>query len=324
MKKKEVKKNNKRLDPPERRTTSNFGDSDLGNWGLEPPKIYKNNQKTNNTSSVQKNNQRKRSVNSKKTIQQQRLDENKRRKQKKITRKIILYCSLAIAVAAVIVFLSLTVFFKIQTISISGNEIYSKKEISAVLPIEKEKNLFLADTKSAEAKLEENLPYIYEADIERKFPSTIRVDILETPQIYALKNEDKTYTLLDDNFKVLEVNAKKKPKKSITIKKAKLKTAVSGQKAQFADKKAEENLSKLIKAVKDMKLDKISALYSVDINNNYIVYDGRITIKLGEADKLENKINSALAAIEKIEEQNPQAEGELTVGSGKQIYFTEV
>ena len=323
MKKKEVKKNNKRQSPPEKRTPTNYGDSNLGDWGLEPPKIYKNNQKTNDLSKLQKNNQRKRSVDSKKTIQQQRLDENKRRRQKKITRKVILYFALAVSVAAVIVFLSLTVFFKIQTISISGNEIYSKKEISAVLPIEKEKNLFLADTKSAKAKLEENLPYIYDADIQRKFPSTIRVDIVETPQIYALKNEDKTYTLLDDNFKVLELNIQKKPKKSITIKKAKLKTAVAGQRAQFADKRVEENLAKLIKAVKDLKLEKISAIYSQDINNNYLVYDGRITIKLGEADKLENKIYSALAAIEKIEEQNPQAEGELTVGSGKQIYFTE-
>ena len=322
MKKKEAK-NNKKLDPPERRTKTNYGDSDLGNWGLEPPKIYKNNHKSNDLSKLEKTKQRKRSVNSKKTIQQQRIDENKRRRRKKLTRKIILYCALAVGVAAVIIFLSLTVFFKIQTISISGNEIYSKKEISAVLPIEKEKNLFLADTKSAEAKLEENLPYIYDADIQRKFPSTIRVNIVETPRVYAINNEDKTYTLLDDNFKVLELGAKKKPKKSITIKKTKLKTAVAGQKAEFADKRVEENLSKLIEAVRTMKLEKITAIYSIDINNNYLVYDGRITIKLGEADKLENKIYSALAAIEKIEEQNPLAEGELTVGTGKQIYFTE-
>ncbi|MBR6391650.1 MAG: hypothetical protein IKS12_00030, partial [Eubacterium sp.] len=67
----------------------------------------------------------------------------------------------------------------------------------------------------------------------------------------------------------------------------------------------------------------VSAVYSSDINNNFIVYDSRITIKLGTLDNLENKIYSALTAIEKLNESNPQAEGVLTVTDNKQVYFSE-
>ena len=298
-------------------------DSGLGQWGLEPPKIYRSDQRLNDFSNAERNRQRKDNSKNNKTIQQQRIDENKRRKQKKITRKIIRSTALALGIVAVVTVLSLTVLFKIQTISINGNERYSKQEIMAVLPIEKQKNLFLADTKSAKSKLEENLPYIYNADIRRKFPSTINVNITETPKIYSIKNADKTYTLLDDRLKVLENSSAKKPKKATAIKKAEIKSAVPGQEVQFKNKKTADNLIILINAVQSMKLDKISAVCSVDINNNYIIYDSRITIKLGETDGIEDKINSAFAAIEKIEEQNPLAEGELTVGTGKQIYFTE-
>ena len=219
--------------------------------------------------------------------------------------------------------LSLTVLFKIQTVEISGNKIYTKQQISAVLPIEKEKNLFLADTSSAKEKLEENLPYIYNAQIKRKLPSTIIVNIEETPQVYALKTQDKTYTLFDDEFKVLETAVQKKPKKTILIKKAAIKEAIPGREAQFTNEKIKNNLKTLIDEQKRLKLDKITELYSVDINNNYMVYDSRITIKLGTCEGLENKIYSALAAIEKLEAQNPQAQGVLNVSTGKQIYFTE-
>lgn len=293
----------------------------LEDYGLEPPKIYRADQVRNKPQA--KDDKRKSRSNNPKTVQQERIEENKRRRQKKKIRKLLLYFILVVGIIGVMIVLSLTVLFKTQTITITGNSIYSKKEITAVLPIQKEKNLFLADVSGAEKKLEENLPYIYNAEIKRKLPSTIVVNIEETPQVYAIKNKDKTYTLVDDNFKVLQISAKKPPKKSITIKKAALFVSETGKKASFTNKKVEEQLKILISQKKKMKLDKITELYSADINNNYMVYDSRITIKLGTVDGIEDKLYSALAAIEKLEKQNPQIEGELTVSSGKQVYFTE-
>ena len=301
--------------------------SELDAYGLEPPKIYSKNQrlpgeKAPSANRIQQHREQKKNQ-PPKTPQQQRALQDKKRKQKNLIRKIILFAVLIIAIAAVIVVLSVTVLFKTQTITIKGNEIYSVKEITAVLPIQTDKSMFLVDTEAAEEKLEETLPYIYDANIKRKLPSTMVVTITETPQVYSIRNKDKTYTMLDDKFKVIEANAQKKPKKAVVIKKAELLTAIPGKEAEFSDKKVKECLSELLSGVKKVKLDKISALYSVDINNNYLVYDGRITLKLGSTDKLEDKLYSALAAIEKLDEQNPQAEGELTVGTGKQIYFTE-
>ena len=319
----EVKNNKKKnSSAPEKKARTRQSSSELNDYGLEPPKIYNNSGKASQALKSARE-KRKNTSSAPKTIQEKRKEENKRRKQKKILRKIILWAVLIVGIAAVIVILSLTVFFKIQTITIKGNSVYTAQEISAVLPIEKDKNLFLTDTSSAEEKLETNLPYIYDAQISRKLPSTIIVNIKETEKIYAIKNKDKTYTLLDDNFKVLEIGAAKRPKKSVLIKKAALNTATAGNTAEFTNKKTKENLQKIIAAAKKLKLNKITEIYSVDINNNYIVHDGRITIKLGSAENLEDKLYSAFAAIEKIEEQNPQSEGELTVGSGKQIYFTE-
>ena len=321
--KKEVKKpKSKKVNTSEKKVQKQT-QNDLGAYGLEPPKLYRKEQSKIISQKVESTKQSLKKKNAPKTIQQQRAQQNKKRRLKFFTRKIILYSALVVGIAAVIVILSLTVLFKIQTITIKGNEVYTTEEISAVLPIQTEKNLFLADTSGAKEKLEENLPYIYNAQIKRKLPSTIVVNIEETPQVYAIKNKDKTYTLLDGNFKVLEASVQESPKGAITIKKAALKVAEKGKTAVFTNDKIKNNLEILINEKNSLKLEKITELYSADINNNFYVYDGRITIKLGSTENIENKIYSALAAIEKLEEQNPQVTGELTVGTGKQVYFTE-
>ena len=78
-----------------------------------------------------------------------------------------------------------------------------------------------------------------------------------------------------------------------------------------------------MQTVNDLKLKKITAIYSESLVSNYIVYDNRITIKLGETNGIKDKIFTALTAIEKLNDSNPDAEGTLTATNDKQIYFTE-
>lgn len=339
MKKKEQKKAKKKVNKSEeKRTDLRELDTQLGSFGLEPPKLYRSDQsikrydtsadiegtKKRQTDSkfVKRSNPNKK--NSPQTVEEQRRVQNKKRKKKKKFRKLIYIILIILGIAAVLVILSLTVLFKIDTITIKGNEIYSGSEISAVLPIEKEKNLFLADTDGAAQKLEENLPYIYNADITRKFPSTIIVNITETRTVYSIKNKDKTYTLLDDNFKVLEIGKADKPEGSIEIKKLALVSANPGMPAEFSDEQIKKDLLKLASEIKALELEnEITAIYSTDINNNYMIYEGRIIYKLGTTENLESKIYSVLTATEKLNESNPSVEGEMSVTNDKRVYFTE-
>ncbi len=299
---------------------STLNDS-LGSFGIEPPK--RRNRQLDSEVRGESRQRSSRSRNEKpKTRNEIRAEEDKKRKTAKLRRRILSYVLLIIAIVAVIVVLSLTVLFSINTITIKGNKKYNNQEITAVLPIEKGKNLFACDIKGAAKKLEENLPYIYKADIQRKFPSTIVVNITETPIVYSVLNSDKSYTLIDGNFKVLETGAKKN-KNAVTLDKLSFKTAVVGHEAELSNEKIKTNLLKITDAITRLKIDKITAISSSDINNNSIIYDKRITIKLGNLDNLDNKIYSALAVIDRLNESNPQVEGVITVSDDKQVYFTE-
>ncbi len=312
----------------------------LGNFGLEPPKIYRSSERSPSFSDdsefgdlpsfsrreEERRERRPREAQGRSSERRRAPAERKKkntRKMSKLRRNIIFYSALTIAITAIVVVLSLTVLFKIHTVNVTGNVVYSAKEVLTVLPIQQEENLFLINKEKAAEKLEENLPYIYSVEIKRKLPSTVVVRITETPQVYYVVNEDKSYAYLDDNFKVLEPHGSAIPEGSIEIKKAKLKLSVVGKTAEFTNGKITDNLKKLAKSVDALALDKITAIYSEDINNNYIIYDKRITFKLGTTDNLEKKIYSALTATEKLNETNPNAKGEMTATDDKQIYFTE-
>lgn len=318
------KKNNPKTEKNETMKPLN---DELGFFGLEPPKIYRDGRQqpaqrtsrpsepTNKSKSKQKP-APKHSANSVATVK-------KKRRLKKKFRVAFTAIGIVLLTVLVVLVLSLTVLFKVDTITVSGNKKYTSQQITSVLPIEKEKNLFLIDKKGAAQKLEENLPYIYNVEITRKLPSTVEVKVTEPQFVYYVKNSNNTYTYFDDNFKILEADVKSAPKKGIEVKKIAFENAVSGKEAKVTNSDVVDDIKALMQTVTDLQMKKITAVYSESMVSNYMVYDNRITVKLGETKDIKDKVFTALAAIEKLDESNPGAEGTLTATNSKQIYFTE-
>lgn len=318
-----MKKSQRKKTTKENRISARDSEHNLYDLGIEPPKIYRESQRSeyaanNSTSrkSARKNKMERQNL----TRAEKRHKDNKKRKKRNTFRKIMIWFAAIIAFAAVGTVLSLTVFFHIDTISVSGNEIYSKDEILAQCPIEIGENLFLSDTKNAKEMLEQNLPYIYNAEITRKLPYTIQIKITEATPQYSIK-QDKTYILLDDNFKVLENNAEKA--QGILISKAEISSAQPGSEIVFKDSDIGECLKQLAAVVNDNDFSEITSIYSNSIRDNYVVYENRIVFKLGTCDNLENKIYQGLTACEELNQSNPNAEGTMTITGGKSLYFTE-
>ncbi len=299
---------------------------ELGFFDLEPPKIYRSDQSVNRSTQADKKG-KKASTKAKQPLKKAKADgevrSKKKRKLKKKFRLVFTAVGMIALIALIIVVLSLTVFFKIDTINVEGTKKYSYKQVTSVLPIDKEKNLFLIDKKGATKKLEENLPYIYDVEITRKLPSTVVVKITEPQLIYYVKNSDNTYTYFDDNFKILEVNVKEPAEKGIELKKIAFSDVSPGKTAKLTNEELLSDLQVMMQTVTSLKLKEVTAIYSESLVNNYVVYDNRITIKLGETKDIEDKLFTALTAIEKLNDTAPDAEGTLTATNSKQIYFTE-
>ena len=72
----------------------------------------------------------------------------------------------------------------------------------------------------------------------------------------------------------------------IVINKTDIKSAVAGHKIEFKNSDVSTCLERLAKSIKDNNFTEITAIYSKNISENYVVYDNRITFKLGNSKDL--------------------------------------
>jgi len=101
---------------------------------------------------------------------------------------------------------ALTIFFKVDTIEVTGSSRYDAAELKAGLSIRKEDNLFLWNKiKDGEALLEK-FPYLDTVEIRRELPDTIIVTVTETTAVLAVLS-DTGYFLVNERGKVLEQSA---------------------------------------------------------------------------------------------------------------------
>lgn len=249
--------------------------------------------------------------------------QNKKRKLKRGVRNFLITAGIVIGVAVIGAVLSLTVFFNIASVSITGSGTYSEEQIEQLCNINIGDNMFLIDKDKCRERLTTELPYIYDAVIKRKLPDTISIEITEAQPAYMIRNDDKTYTLLDDNLKVLENAAKNKYDGAVAITKAIPVSNDPGHVIEFENEDTLNCIKSIVAAIKEIKLTDVSGISSSDKNNNSVLYKNRITFELGDCSDLENKLYKALAAVEELDKKNDKVKGKLNVSDGNQIYFTE-
>ena len=245
-------------------------DDEFFDLGIEPPKLYRQSQKKIIQAQEKKSRQNEKYG---MTRVERRQKETKRREKKNKLRKTLSWIGAILVIIAIGAILCLTVFFQINNITSSGSKIYPKDKIISQCIIQKGKNLFTVDTDSAAQRIEENLPYVYKAEIKRKLPDTIEIIITDAKPSYSLLCDDNTYILLDDNFKVLEKGAQMAT--GIVINKTDIKSAVPGHKIEFKNSDIGTCLERLAKSVKDNNFTEIIS----SLKKHGYYYEGDLGIK---------------------------------------------
>lgn len=308
MKKKSGKTKNRNYEPVERRERNAYSfDTPLNNGSNPYLRVRQSGQEPRE----------------KYTKNEVRRRQNKKRKIKNKARSALITIIVLLAFLALGVTLSLTIFFKITDIKVSGSGVYTAEEIAQLSTIEIGENLFLADAKECAVKLGEALPYIYDVKITRKLPATLNIEVTDATPYLAIENDDNTYILTDDRLKVLEDNAPEKPAGVIMITETAVASAIPGYMIGFENDEVSECIVSLVEAIKNLKMSEATSISCVDKNNNYIVYDNRITFKLGSCNNLDSKLNRGLAVCEELNNHNDSIRGTVNLSVDKQSYFSE-
>ena len=114
---------------------------------------------------------------------------------------IQLVAVLAIALA---VTMGLSVFFKVETVMVYGNEAYSAWAVQEAAGLEGGENLLSFGRTKACGKIKTNLPYVKSVRIGITLPDTVNIYIEEFDVSYAIQTIDETWWLITSGGKVVE------------------------------------------------------------------------------------------------------------------------
>lgn len=119
------------------------------------------------------------------------------------SKKIILQVVSVLAVA-VAIFLGLSIFFKVKTVTVSGNSKYSAKTIMECAGIVEGDSLLTINKAKVAAKIIHDLPYIESVRIGIKLPDQVFIEVTESDVVYAVRDTKDAWWLIDSGGKVVD------------------------------------------------------------------------------------------------------------------------
>ncbi|WMJ84987.1 cell division protein FtsQ/DivIB [Oscillospiraceae bacterium LTW-04] len=220
------------------------------------------------------------------------------RRRKRSKKKYTLYYLLALILMLCIgVALSLTVFFKIESIQVVGDTRYAKEELIDVAGIRLGENLFRVSQKETSEKLIAGYPYIAQVRLQRVLPNSLLLHVAEAQPKAAIET-GQAYMLLDERARVLETDLPVCPEDYFRVVGFSAKGLSPGE---FLSEQDQERLGVLLElqmCITANGLSKIRLADLSDIANIWLLYDGRVAIELGGQLDVDYKIRAAKSIID--------------------------
>lgn len=245
----------------------------------------------------------------------------KKIKRKRKAERLALLTALALGVISIGVVLVLVLFFKIDTVKITGDKVYADKEVVLQSGVELGDSLIMIKEEKLEAALTKELPYIGDVTIEKKLPDTLIIKVTATREVAAFQS-GTGFVLVDATGKVLSKDASMLRDNVAVVSGLKTKTITEGEVIELSDEKTTENFLSLLGAIKSSELEMLTDITMGKGGNWQIRYDDRITIKVAADAEIETELKRAAVILETENERNPYVEGVLDLTMGDNAYFS--
>ena len=244
----------------------------------------------------------------------------KKIRRKRKAKRFALLAGLALIVACAGIALVLAVFFKIGTVQVKGDKVYSEKDVIAKSGIEVGDNLFLVDEERVNELLTTALPYINKVTIELDLPDKIVLNVSATREVAALPY-GSGFILVDEAGKVLDRDSSLIRDGVAIVSGVQLKGAPEGGYIKLNNDDVTNRFIQLLGVIRKIDFKQLTGITLTKKGAFELKYDERITIRVGSFTNLEQKMRRAEAAIEKENEINAYSEGVMDVSVEPYAHF---
>lgn len=209
----------------------------------------------------------------------------------------------SVVLTAVVIVAALTLFFKVENITVSGNSRYTAEEIIAVCGVEQGDNLILLDKYRIAREVYTQLPYITDVRVNRAFPDGLTVEVTETHAALAIESGG-AWWLVSENGKIVDVTDTAGAQGYLLLRGMTARDAAIGASLTLSEEDhiTAERLKELIAALSEREMLEKTA--SIDASNHkmlVIAYDGRFDVEIGYDADFDFKLDCLRAAVNELE-----------------------
>ncbi len=244
----------------------------------------------------------------------------KRKKRARLKKGFIAFLLIFI-VCATLVTLSLTVFFKTEQVTVSGNTIYESSEILEAAGIKTGTNMFLIFDSAVEERLISKHPFIESVKLKRTLPDKIEIKITESTEYYCYEYAGQFFTASKDNRVLAKYSSA--PAGLVNVSANSLTNLSVGQKVEFTNEEEKNYLTKLLNTLYEYKLE-VTSVDVTDMSAIKVIISNRLVVNFGGQTELEGK-TAQLATVIKNLGENERGSINLSVWSSTkdEVYFVK-
>lgn len=249
----------------------------------------------------------------------QRKGQSKERRRRRRARRggaptVVLLLCLLVGVVAIIT--AMTIFFKVQTITLTGDTRYSEEYVAQASGLVPGDNLVLFDKFSAIDKIFDACPYLDTVQMRRRYPDRVEIIVTECVAVAVIEDEvaelpdpeDDSKTvrtggtgrwLIDRNGKLLENTPSSQPTELPRVYGVTLVEPQIGKKVEILQEDTKKPLFLLLNTAEDDGI--LQDIGGMDFSQEYDIrfnYLERFTVKIGSAEDLDRKLQYLHTIIE--------------------------
>lgn len=221
-------------------------------------------------------------------------------RQRKLRKRRLISTFIVLVVLLLItgVILSLTVFFPIKNLSVTGSKIYEDEQLKKNCGIKIGDNMFTVSASAVVENLKANYPYVESIEIVRELPDTMKIKVKDAYEFSCYNVGEKYYTISQNNW-VLEEKFEQHDT-VFTVFGADVKCEI-GKKVEFENKDQYELVETIRKACESSNIELNEIIISNDVLLELKVAK-RFKVNLGNENFLEEKIRHLSGMLESMSE----------------------
>ena len=231
--------------------------------------------------------------------------------------RFLLHLASIVAVVLAVLF-GISIFFKVDKVTVAGTEKYSQWEVYEASGIQEGENLLTLSRSRYCSNIRTALPYVESVRIGIKLPGTVKIEITELDVVYAVEEDTGSWWLLRADGGVVEQITAAETAQYTKITGVQITGAAVGQQARAATPEAQETLPdgtpapvvqdtarqleiavSILQSLETNSL--IGDMASIDVtetDNIVLWYGERFQIELGDSTQLSKKLSLVHTAIE--------------------------